>query len=77
MRLTSMCLSTVYHGSACPELRIPAKTCQNLAGLLPGFQGWAFEYHADDKGAKVVTGDPEFKLLDGVLNIQWPPQQEP
>jgi predicted nucleic acid-binding protein len=27
--------------------------------------------------AKLVTGDPEFKLLEGVLDIRWLPQQEP
>ncbi|MBN1400324.1 MAG: PIN domain-containing protein [Anaerolineae bacterium] len=27
--------------------------------------------------AKLVTGDPEFKLLDGILGIHWLPQREP
>ena len=27
--------------------------------------------------AKLVTGDPEFKLLEGVLDIHWLPQREP
>ena len=28
-------------------------------------------------GAKLVTGDPEFRLLEGVLDIHWLPQHEP
>jgi predicted nucleic acid-binding protein len=32
---------------------------------------------AQQCGAKLVTGDPEFKLLEGVLDIRWLPQQEP
>jgi ribonuclease VapC len=27
--------------------------------------------------ATLVTGDPEFKLLEGVLDIHWLPQREP
>ena len=27
--------------------------------------------------AKLVTGDPEFKLLEGFLDIHWLPQREP
>ena len=27
--------------------------------------------------AKLVTGDPEFKLLEGFLDIRWLPQREP
>ena len=27
--------------------------------------------------ATLVTGDPEFKLLEGTLDIQWLPQREP
>ena len=27
--------------------------------------------------AKLVTGDPEFKLLEGILDIHWLPQREP
>ena len=32
---------------------------------------------AQQCAAKLVTGDPEFKLLEGVLDIRWLPQQEP
>ena len=31
---------------------------------------------AQQCGAKLVTGDPEFKLLEGVLDIHWLPQHE-
>ena len=29
---------------------------------------------AAEQGATLVTGDPEFKLLEGILKIQWLPQ---
>ena len=32
---------------------------------------------AQQCAAKLVTGDPEFKLLEGVLDIRWLPQPEP
>jgi predicted nucleic acid-binding protein len=32
---------------------------------------------AQQCGAKLVTGDPEFKLLEGILDIYWLPQREP
>jgi predicted nucleic acid-binding protein len=32
---------------------------------------------AQQCAAKLVTGDPEFKLLEGVLDIHWLPQREP
>ena len=32
---------------------------------------------AQHSAATLVTGDPEFKLLEGVLDIRWLPQQEP
>jgi ribonuclease VapC len=31
---------------------------------------------AQRAGATLVTGDPEFKLLDGVLDIHWLAQDE-
>jgi len=31
---------------------------------------------AQQCGAKLVTGDPEFKLLEMVLDIHWLPQRE-
>ena len=32
---------------------------------------------AEQYAATLVTGDPEFKLLAGVLDIHWLPQREP
>ena len=32
---------------------------------------------AQHHAAKLVTGDPEFKPLEGVLDIHWIPQREP
>ena len=32
---------------------------------------------AEQCAATLVTGDPEFKLLEGVLDIHWLPQREP
>jgi predicted nucleic acid-binding protein len=32
---------------------------------------------AQQCAATLVTGDPEFKLLDGALDIHWLPQREP
>jgi len=32
---------------------------------------------AEHYAAKLVTGDPEFKLLEGILDIHWLPQREP
>jgi predicted nucleic acid-binding protein len=32
---------------------------------------------AQQCAAKLVTGDSKFKLLEGVLEIRWLPQQEP
>jgi predicted nucleic acid-binding protein len=32
---------------------------------------------AQHRKAKLVTGDPEFKLLEAVLDIYWLPQHEP
>jgi len=32
---------------------------------------------AQQCAAKLVTGDPEFKLLEGILDIHWLPQREP
>ena len=32
---------------------------------------------AQQCAATLVTGDPEFKLLEGVLDIHWLPQREP
>jgi predicted nucleic acid-binding protein len=31
---------------------------------------------AEHGAAKLVTGDPEFKLLEGILDIHWLPQRE-
>ncbi|MCL7452982.1 MAG: type II toxin-antitoxin system VapC family toxin [Anaerolineae bacterium] len=32
---------------------------------------------AEHRAAKLVTGDPEFKRLEGILDIHWLPQREP
>jgi ribonuclease VapC len=32
---------------------------------------------AQRSAATLVTGDPEFKLLEGILDIHWLPQREP
>ena len=32
---------------------------------------------AEQYAATLVTGDPEFKLLEGMLDIHWLPQREP
>lgn len=32
---------------------------------------------AQQQAATLVTGDPEFRLLEGVVNIHWLPQREP
>jgi len=32
---------------------------------------------AQQCAARLVTGDPEFKLLEGILDIHWLPQREP
>jgi predicted nucleic acid-binding protein len=32
---------------------------------------------AQHRTATLVTGDPEFKLLEGILDIHWLPQREP
>jgi predicted nucleic acid-binding protein len=32
---------------------------------------------AQHRAAKLVTGDPEFKLLERVVDIHWLPQREP
>jgi len=70
MEATALEIVSVERGLALMAAHIKAKHAIAYADALAAAL-------AQDFAATLVTGDPEFKLLEGALDIHWLPQRKP